>query len=169
MKSWGDLAMMLNKVFEAFLGQYQGEGIDQDGQKFAAQLSLSPLLDGKAFTICFDAQSPGDGNFVHHERSWIAPDLTSDQLALWTLSTNHPGMIRHDFRREEWSADGQCQSLVFGLNDPADLFTFREEIMLSLWKSGDLEYHYSWGLPKGEFAHRSGARMSRIAKKAAPN
>ena len=73
---------------------------------------------------------------------------------MWNLNNNSPGMAELELRTTD---DG----IVFGIGDGNDGNTFREEIKIEL-DNDRIGYHYSWGMPGGEFAYRSGLKMNRV-------
>ena len=146
------------EILKAAAGQYQGEGINHEGQPFTGRLALQPILHGRGFSLSFSATGK-DGTLYHQEESTIAPSM-QEKLTLWNFNTSTPGLLAHELRTSPPKNDA-AHTFVFGFNQPADSHTFREEIALSIWGNGDLSYTYSWGMPGGEFKERSGARMIR--------
>ena len=141
-------------------GLYSGEGINHEGQKFRGTLSLEPIIGGKGIELRFKAQGE-KGEAYHEEQSLIAPTF-SRGISLFVISNNHPALAEHTLNREEPLKSGDGKRLIFGLGDPKDAKTFREEIAVDLFTNGDLAYTYCWGMPGGEFTERSGVRMKRI-------
>ena len=94
----------------------------------------------------------------HEEMTWITPDLLTDKLCLWTVSTNTPGVLRHDLF-EDRSDDFRDRRFVFRLGDPKNRGTFRQEIVLDLMRDKSVEYRYSWGVPHEDFAVRVQAKL----------
>ncbi|MBX3033570.1 MAG: VOC family protein [Bdellovibrionaceae bacterium] len=136
-------------------GEYEGQGINHEGQPFTGGLSLMPAVKGSGASIAFTATG-ADGTVYHHEQSLIALNM-ADSLCLWNLNTNTPGLVEHGYRREE-NLDGGL-SYVFGFGEPEVRNSFREEIGIDLWKNGEISYRYSWGMPGGDFQPRSSVRM----------
>jgi hypothetical protein len=146
---------MLSQLNE-MTGTYVGEGINHEGQPFTGRLILQPLLGGKGFQLKFSATGK-DGTVYHNEESTIAPSI-QEKLTLWNFNTNTPGLVPHELRKTDAKV-GALSSLVFGFNKTDDKSTFREEVALDIWDKNSLSYTYSWGLPGGDFAERSGVRM----------
>lgn len=139
-------------------GEYRGTGINHERREFTGLFGLAPIVGGRGLSLEFRATG-ADGTVFHDEHSFIGPTFAGS-TALWVISNNHPAVIQHDLRRVEPLPTGGS-TLVFGINDPLDKKSFREEIALDLHSNGDLGYRYSWGMPGGEFAERSGLRMVR--------
>src|SRR4051812_39459813 len=74
----GEISML--KLLERFLGNYQGEGINHEGQRFQARLSLESILGGKAISLRFTAEDPVAATPLHQEQSVIAPDASEQQV-----------------------------------------------------------------------------------------
>lgn len=138
-------------------GEYEGRGVNHEGQPFKGRLSLRPIVENKGVSLAFTAIGL-EGAVYHHEQSLISMNI-AEKLCLWNLNTNIPGLLEHTYRREEPLNEGI--SHVFGFGDPADKNSFREEIGIDLWKNGEISYRYLWGMPGGEFAPRSSVRMKR--------
>jgi hypothetical protein len=138
-------------------GRYTGRGINHDQQPFEGTLELSSVVSGKGLALTFTATGD-DGTVYHEEHSVIGPGFDG-ALGLWTLCNNAPGMTALALRRDG-EVEGCRRSLVFGVGDPDDEGSFREEIALDLHADGSLGYRFAWGLPGGEFAPRSGLRLS---------
>ena len=141
-----------------FIGRYQGEGINHEGQPFKGMLFLSPVFGGKGFNLQFKAEGK-DGSIYHQEESKLAP-MMDGTLCLWNFNTNTPGLVPHELRKFE---NSDHSKFTFGFNQPSDTNSFREEITLELWSNGDISYSYSWGLPQGEFKERSALRMKKLS------
>lgn len=73
---------------------------------------------------------------------------------MWNLNSNSPGMTELELRSDE------NVSLVFGIGDIEDKNSFREEIKIELLNN-KVGYHYSWGMPGGEYSYRSGLIMEK--------
>lgn len=149
----------MKKILETLkkaCGIYLGTGINHEGQRFTGYLSLQPLLTNCGFQIHFSATGE-DGQLYHQEASTLAPTMT-ENLTLWNLNTNSPGLVPHELR-SVIAKPGAINSFIFGFNSPQDDKKFREEVALDIWDSNSISYTYSWGLPGGEFQERSGVRM----------
>lgn len=138
-------------------GEYEGQGINHEGQPFVGRLSLGPVVHDKGISLTFTATGR-DGTVYHQEQSLIALNA-AEKLCLWNLNTNVPGLLEHSYRREE-KPDGGL-SHVFGFGDPEAKNSFREEIGIDLWENGEISYRYLWGMPGGDFEPRSAVRMKR--------
>ncbi len=142
-------------VLNSRKGEYEGQGINHEGQPFVGRFSLSPAVHGKGVSITFTATGL-DGTIYHHEQSQLAMSA-AEKLCMWNLNTNIPGVLEHTYRREEMLDGGR--SYVFGFGDPQDRKSFREEIGIDVWENGEISYRYLWGMPGGEFEPRSAVRM----------
>jgi hypothetical protein len=150
-----DLFQLLNER----AGQYAGEGMNHAGETFRGKLGLLPMQDG---SILLRYIAVGlDGTLYHREQAVLMADGDGGMI-LTVESNDHPGPLEHGFRREE-AADGSFKAFVFGHGETLDHESFREEIAIDIWSDGDIGYRHAWGLPGGEFASRSGARMQRVA------
>jgi len=134
---------------------YSGTWINHENQPFDGSLEFSPVVSGKGVQIQFKAVGKG-GVVFHEESSLLGLDLDG-KPCLFVLSNNHPGVTPHTLRRTDQNSDNRL--FVFGYGDVADENSFREEIALTIWNNGAIEYKYSWGLPGGDFAERSGVKM----------
>ena len=146
---------ILNQLSTA-IGNYSGEGINHDGEKFVSKFSLKEIIGGRGFLLKTSATGM-DGTIYHEEESTIAPDI-AETLTLWNFNSNTPGLLAHQLRASAPKQDAKA-SLVFRFGDPNNTNSFREEIVIDIWNNGDLSYTYFWGMPGGEFKERSGSRM----------
>jgi hypothetical protein len=137
-------------------GTYEGQGTNFEGHPFNARLELSSKISGSLIELAFRATD--DESAFHEELTWITPDLMSDKLCLWTVSTNTPGVLCHPLA-EERSDDFRERRFAFRLGDPNDKHRFRQEIILDLMRDGSVEYRYSWGVPHEEFGVRVQAKL----------
>lgn len=130
------------------LGNYVGNGKNEAGQAFKAKLTLLNGIEGASIEIRFRAED--EESAFHEERTWIALDLLTDQLCLWTVSTNAPGVLRHDLIADEVgnsTGEGYERRWVFRHGQADNTRIFRQEIALELWPDGRLDYHYAWAIP----------------------
>lgn len=112
------------------------------------------MLDGTAIELKFRAVDEDDA--FHQEVTWISTDLMADRIALWTISTNTPGVLKHELAEDKWD-DVRERRLVFRLGTPENEHSFRQEITLDLMKDGTIEYRYAWGVPHEAFAVKTRA------------
>lgn len=140
-------------------GTYRGEGINHDRQPFVGTLTLRAVAGVPGVALEFMARGEG-GEVFHAEHTLIGPG-EGGRPTLVTLGSNGGGLLVLPLRREEAEAD--TRTLVFGVGDPADRAAFRMEVAVDLHPDGALGYRYSWGLPDGDFAPRSGLRLVRAA------
>lgn len=145
-------------ALEKSVGQYVGEGLNHEGQKFKGTFAIEPTLGGRGFRVSFLANGV-DGTVYHQEDSLIAPSLR-EECTLWNFNTNTPGLVPHELSASEETPE--FTRFVFSFGVPSDKNSFRDAVALTLWKDSHASYVYSWGLPGGEFAERSGAKMERI-------
>lgn len=139
-------------------GTYRGHGTNEGGLPFKAVLELRSIVGGNALEIRFRAE---DQELAFHEElTLITLDLIENSIALYTVSTNTPGMLEH-ILAEDTQDDIRERRLVFRLGDKDDLRMFRQEITLDLMKDGSLEYRYAWGVPHEPFAIRNRAVLTR--------
>lgn len=148
---------LLARLSEA-AGTYRGEGVNHAEEKFAGELTLKADLDSLLIEISFRAvETDGVGAF-HEERTWITEDLLKGGVAMWTVSTNTPGVLQ--LKLVEDSSDGSYSTrVVFRLGEPEDVSRFREEISLSIRHDKGVEYAYSWGVPHEKLAPKSRALL----------
>lgn len=140
-------------------GAYSGPGTTAEGHSFKASLELKPRVSGTLIELHFRATD--DESAFHEELTWITPDLRSDVLCLWTVSTNTPGVLCHTLA-EDRSDDFRLRRFVFRLGEPTDRHRFRQEIVLDLMRDGSVEYRYSWGVPHEEFGVRVQAKLQKL-------
>ena len=140
---------------EKYVGFYRGDGINHEQQPFTGELSLSKSIGG--FNLTFRAT--GKDQTLYHEENTTIALSPNEKIALWSVNTNNPFMLQHDLRKDETQKDKVI--LVFGFNDPGNTQAFREEIKMELHADGQFGYHYSWGMPGGEFKPRSGVTMQK--------
>jgi len=147
----------LNPIVEIqnFLGNFSGHGVNHDNQKFKGEITLESIVGQKGVLLTFVATGE-DGTIYHQEKSLISPSM-DEKINMWNFNSNVPGLVPHELRSSE--PTDKSVKFVFGFNHPTDSNAFREEITLELHKSGNVGYHYSWGLPQGDFKERSGLEM----------
>lgn len=157
----------MESVFKTLLkyqGEYEGEGTNHEGRRFVGKLQVEPVLEGRGVALRFVAKGKESGELFHQEESLVAPSV-DERLTLTTLSTNLPGLVTHELRRQQTESQGT--EIVFGYNAPEDFTAFREEVAIDFFDNGDLGYRYSWGLPGGDFESRSGLRLTPCAARRA--
>lgn len=135
-------------------GHYTGFGINHDQQEFKGELFLKPIINSSGIEIVFIATG-NNGEIYHEEKTLIATD-DQQKPAMWSLNSNAPMLFKFEVRANNES------EIVFGLNDPQDRSKFREEIKLEIINNDQIGYHYSWGLPDGDFQYRSGLTMKKF-------
>jgi hypothetical protein len=140
-----------------YLGHYRGQGINHEQQPFAGRLTLDLGIPGKSIALRSSANGE-DGSVFHEELSLLSFDF-SGQLLLTVTSNNHPATMVHNLHRVE--ENPEFKAIVFRCGDLDNRQSFREEIFFRLYVDGSVEHAYAWGVPGGEFAPRSGARMYR--------
>ncbi|MGZ3775583.1 MAG: hypothetical protein ACXVCY_17205 [Pseudobdellovibrionaceae bacterium] len=142
------------------IGSYSGRGINHEGQNFTGKLNLKVALSNKVLQLISFAT--GDtGETYHEEASWIGKDIAG-VLTLYVSSNNHPGVTPHTFNRIDTGSNGE-QKIIFRFGNPEDRNSFREEVTIALYQDGSIRHQYSWGMPGGDFADRSGSRMSKFS------
>lgn len=149
-KAWGLLS-------EA-CGVYTGRGVNHENQSYDSDLVLKVALENKLLLLLSEARG-AHGELFHSEATTIGYDI-SGQLTMFVTSNNHPGVTPHYFNRIEMGTQGE-KKIVFRFGDIADRNSFREEIFINVYPSGELEQAYSWGMAGGEFQARSGAKMQK--------
>jgi hypothetical protein len=145
---------MKNKNLEKlkkFVGLYQGQGTNHEGNPFVGHFELSEILQGSGLQIKFEAKSIDSKAIFHSEVSTLAP-TPSGVLALFNLNSNTPFMCEHPLVAED--SDDHRLSLKFRFGKIEDHSSFREEINLNAIHK-TITYQYSWGLPGGPFSERS--------------
>ncbi len=148
---------LLTRLAEAS-GNYRGEGINHAEEKFVGEFELRSKLDNLLIEIRFraaeDESKPDSVGAFHQERTWITEDLLAGGIAMWTVSSNTPGVLQ--LKLIEDTSDGSYATrVVFRLGEPADTTRFREEISLSIRHDKSIEYVYSWGVPHEKFGVKS--------------
>ncbi|MEK7357894.1 MAG: hypothetical protein AAB250_15695 [Bdellovibrionota bacterium] len=146
----------LTSLANSGAGKFRGPGRTTDGFAFEGELNLTSKVRDAMVEISFRA-ADRDSAF-HEEATWIANDLLIGRPALWTVSTNTPGVLRHDLVEDSIAENG-TRRLVFRLGDPADVHRFRQEIALEIADTGALLYLYSWGVPHEPLAPRVRAEL----------
>ncbi len=139
------------------VGHYRGKGINHEQQPFDGQLTLEAGIAGKSFALRSSAQGES-GEIFHEELSLVSFDF-GQNLLLTVTSNNHPATVVHTLNRIE--EHSEYKALVFRFGDVENRDSFREEIFFRLYLDGSVEHFYAWGMPGGDFAPRSGARMYR--------
>ncbi|HVZ40709.1 MAG TPA: hypothetical protein VHI13_15625 [Candidatus Kapabacteria bacterium] len=135
-------------------GTYSGPGINHEEAAFTGLMTLAA---GEGYVALEFSAVGADGTLYHREESRIeSRDGTS---VLIVRSSNHPSAMEHELRYTERTFAG-ARTYVFGHGDTEERDTFREEITLTFHENGDIGYDYAWGMPGGEFADRSSARMA---------
>ena len=150
-------------------GSYSGEGVNHEGEPFKAEFNLKMIAGGHGGQISFRARH-GELTF-HEERTWIAQDLLHETPALWTISTNTPGVLRLELRTDDCPAHNSEieRAMSFALGDPTRLETFREEIRLEFMRDGAIRYEYSWGVPGEIFGSRSRSKLHKLERPLPPS
>lgn len=138
-----------------YIGRFQGQGINHEQEAFTGRLDLSEAVGGKGINLKFVATGK-DGTIFHEESSMLAPSM-DEKLCLWNFNSNIPGMLAHTLSSFKSFDDGLVAEFIFG--DLDDKSQFRERINLTLYKNGNINYSYSWGMPSGDFAERSAVTM----------
>lgn len=151
--------LMNTKILQNYTGEYRGEGLNHEGEKFQGAFSLNYHQVLKSFHIRFHATGIS-GEVFHSEESTIAPSLMK-KWTLWNLNSNAPGLIAHELVEETETAEYTVFKFTYG--DPQNTNMFRETITLTVFRDGHIHYLYSWGLPTGDFKERSGAHMYKIS------
>lgn len=149
-----NLSAQLSKV----TGKFRGTGTNHSKENFVGTFELNEVVQGKGFRLKFVAAG-SDGTVFHEEESMIAPSL-EEKWTLWNLNSNMPGLVAHELKTAEQVNEGIRLEFAFG--SVANRDSFREVISLTLRTDGTIHYLYSWGIPGGDFAERSGVTMSRL-------
>ena len=149
-KAWGLLT-------EA-CGVYAGQGMNHENQSYDSELVLKSAVENKLLLLISEARGL-HGEMFHMEATTIGYDMTG-KLTMFVSSNNHQAVTPHFFDRIEVGPLGE-KKLIFRFGDVTDRNSFREEININLYPSGELEQTYSWGMTGGEFQARSGAKMQK--------
>lgn len=147
------------KILNELAGAYHGKGTNHEGQPFSGELALTRNVPGKVLGLEYIAE--GGGKVFHEETSWIGFE-PSGALMLYVVSNNHPCVTPHIFDRLE--QHGGASHIVFRSGEIEDRSSFREEITFSAYADHSLGHQYAWGMPGGDFAPRSGLRLTRSGK-----
>ena len=140
-------------------GTYAGEGVEHMGNSFKGEMTIAAIVQQRGILLRFTARSM-EGQTLQEEHTVIAPAMGTGEIGLWTLGSNLAAVLFHRLRRDERLPDGS-RALTFGAGDPGDASAFREEITLEICPGNQIGYRYAWGRPGGNFAPRSGLRMTR--------
>ncbi len=149
-KAWG--------LLTESCGIYAGQGVNHENQSYDSELVLKVALEDKLLLLISEARGL-HGEMFHTEVTTIGYDITG-KLTMFVSSNNHPGVTPHFFDRIEIGPLGE-KRLVFRFGDITDRNSFREEIYINIYPSGELEQSYSWGMAGGELQARSGAKMQK--------
>lgn len=149
----------LELAFEALSGKFVGKGINHGDLPFAGTFWSNKILGDKGIGFTFQAVGK-DGTVYHRETSLLGKTFQG-KLALWVMSSNHPGVIERRLVSSE-SLEGSGFIWTFGFGDKNDRNSFREEIRIEVQPEESVKYTYFWGLPGGDFAERSWALMELI-------
>ncbi|MES2855563.1 MAG: hypothetical protein V4692_06860 [Bdellovibrionota bacterium] len=141
-------------------GSYSGEGKNQEGHAFSAKLEMKSRVQANLVELGFRAED-SDKAF-HEESTWITNDLVTDKLCLWTVSTNTPGMLRHELSEDSGPTEVYERRFVFQLGKPEDKRVFRQEIALELRRDGSVSYRYSWAVPHEVLEQRTQSTLRKI-------
>lgn len=139
-------------------GRFIGRGINHEGLPFTGVFTAKPAALGSGLLITFDANGD-DGRNYHGETSLIGKNIEG-KTGLWVLSSNHPGIFERTLKDHKKSESASAYIFGFGKND--DRSIFREEILIEIGVKS-VKYVYSWGLPNGDFAERSGCTMELVS------
>lgn len=142
-----------------YLGTFTGEGLNHEGEKFAGSMEIISLFGGKGLQIRFEATSLKDPHLIFHSEVSTLAQNARGGFSLFNFNSNTPFLAEHVLQESS-----ENLNFVFHFGKTDDPNTFREEIRLELLSEG-IGYHYSWGLPGGEFKYRSGVKM-RVLKMA---
>ena len=139
--------MSLDQVF-------RGEGFNHEQERFAAQLRIEPIVDGRALLLRFQAMLL-DGSIAHEECTLLGagPD---GNLCLWPVMSELPTVLPH-MHQPTAAVGGGRFTFASGLR--GDLSCFREEITIELGEDGSLTYSHAWGMPGEAIAPRSSVCM----------
>ncbi len=130
---------------------FRGEGINHEGERFIGHLQVQPLVEGTAVLLSYSARLQ-DGSLLHEEASLVGRQ-NDGTLCLWPVMSELPAVYPHQQKSASSGEQAETVVFAFGARDARD--RFREEISISISKSGALTYAHAWGLPGGEFADRS--------------
>ncbi len=146
----------LEIAFKAMSGKFVGRGINHELQPFTGILQAKPV--SQYCGIALEFQAIGDDGTAYHSEASLLGKTTQGTLGLWVLSSNHPGVFERTLLHAD-SLQNQGFVWVFGFGKRDDKAIFREEIRIECQPSLSVKYVYSWGLPGGNFAERSGVLM----------
>ena len=145
------------EILKALVGHFEGRGINHEGQNFIGAFEAN--LIGQEKGLSFSFKATGDKGEIFHSESSLIGKNAAGQWALWVLSTNHPGIFERVLKSQDVASDSA--QFIFAFGDKNETKSFREEILLEIKKDA-VKYVYSWGLPGGNFAERSGCTMVRL-------
>jgi hypothetical protein len=149
----------LELAFEALSGKFIGKGINHESEPFTGTFWCTKVLGNGGVGFTFQAVAK-DGTVYHSESSLLGKNAQG-KLALWVMSSNHPGVIERRLITSE-ALEGSGFIWTFGYGNKDDRSAFREEIKIEVQPSESVKYTYFWGIPGGDFAERSWALMELI-------
>jgi hypothetical protein len=149
----------LEKAFEAMSGKFVGKGINHEGEPFTGTFWATKVLGNSG--VGFTFQAVGTSGKVYHSESSLLGKTFQGKLALWVMSSNHPGVIERSLVKTE-TLEGSGFIWIFGYGDKNNRAIFREEIKIEVQPEESIKYTYFWGIPGGDFAERSWALMELI-------
>lgn len=133
-------------------GIYSGEGTNQAGHPFKARLEIKARVQSNLIELSFRAED--DDKAFHEEATWITNDLMTEKLCLWTVSTNTPGVLKHELSEDSGDEDVE-RRFAFRLGNPDDKRVFRQEIEIELRRDKSIAYKYSWAVPHEKLEQRT--------------
>ena len=148
----------LERKFSQLEGLFIGTGTNHEGQSFTGTFEGKVAGGGSGLSFSFDAV--GDNGIVFHAESSLIGKTFHGKLGLWVVSSNHPAVFERTLREKALDSTDSF-TWIFAFGDQADRNSFREEIKIES-TSDSIRYVYSWGMPGGDFAERSGALMERM-------
>jgi hypothetical protein len=146
----------LELAFEALSGKFTGKGVNHEGQALNGTFWCTKVLGGSGVGFTFHAV--GKDGTVYHSESSLLGKTFQGKLALWVMSSNHPGVIERRLVSSE-PLEGSGFIWTFGYGNKDDRMSFREEIRIEVHPDESVKYTYFWGIPGGDFAERSWALM----------
>ncbi len=130
---------------------YQGAGVNHEGENFVGTIRIQKLLGGEGLILHYEARLASN-EVAHAECTLLAPDMTGT-LTLWPLMSELPGVLPHGAIVQSEAAATFCSG------SREDRSAFREEISVAIAADGSLTYSHAWGLPDGDFEERSSCTL----------
>ena len=135
---------------------FRGEGMIHENESLIGELSVQALEGGRAVLLRYTATLL-TGNVAHSESTLLGtgPD---GKLCLWPVMSELPMVLPHTEVINKTESENYTLA-VFGSGAREASGKFREGLSIQVNSDGSLVYAHAWGLPGGNFEHRSSCSM----------